>query len=193
MSAQPPRDEGLFELGGELEFEHVGSMTLAGALLLCDVEYLPRRFAGMRSDRAGLDLELEVEAGTWELLLAYAGDKDEDASPDFVLLTHERELDDALPLDQADALALLRVDSGRIVALDPALRDDVDMLRAVLEAPREQVPCMLTPLAEAGGDAPAPDASPRGGLVDLDRAGTFALYGPPGRPLRALFFAVRSE
>ena len=183
-------------MSGELEFEHIGTMVLDEALLLCDVEYLPPRYAGMHAGAVSLGLEIAVEPGTWQLLLAYSretlaagGEEGAGPSPDFVLLTHEGELDDDLPLDQAEALGLLRVDSGRFTAVDPQLRGEVDILRAVLEAPREQVPCMLRPPA----DMVSGQGEPRGALIDLDRAGVFAIYGPPGVPRRAVFFAVSPE
>ncbi|MFO7566387.1 MAG: hypothetical protein R6X02_27340 [Enhygromyxa sp.] len=58
------------------------------------------------------------------------------------------------------------------------------MQNAVLEAPREQVPCMLRPLDDDQGD------EPRGALLDIDAAGVFELYAAPGRPRTALFLAI---
>ncbi len=173
------------ELGGDLEFEHVGTMVCGERLLICDVEYLPPRFAGATQGKVGLDAQLEVRPGTWQVLLAYdPDDPDPDPSPRFVLLTHDAELETEGPLDQAEAVALLRVDSGRIAALDAELRDDEDIQTAVREAPREQVPCMLTPLD------PRDRGAPRGALLDIDAGGVFELYAPPGRPRTALFLAI---
>lgn len=181
-----------FTLAGDLEFEHVGTMVCGERLLICDVEYLPPRFAGTTQGKVSLDVDVEIVPGTWQVLLAFDPDAeaDEDGdgpSPRFVLLTHDAELETPAPLDQAEAVALLRVDSGRLTALDAELRDDPDIQTAVLEAPREQVPCMLTPLAEPG-DTRAQE--PRGTLIDLDVAGVFELYAPPGRPRTALFLAI---
>lgn len=185
--------EGLSAPGGELEFEHVGTMISDGRLLLCDVDYFPSRFAGMRRGQVALDVEVEVEPGLWQVLVAYeppppAGDVSEARALRFVLLTHDRELETATPLDQAEAVALLRVDSGRITAIDPELRDDDTMQTAVIEAPREQVPCMLRALGADG--QPDLDADPRGVLLDIDLGGVFELHASPGQPRRALFLSV---
>ncbi|EDM74429.1 hypothetical protein PPSIR1_27848 [Plesiocystis pacifica SIR-1] len=192
-------DDARFEPGPDLEFEHVGTMEIGDRLVLCDVEFLAPRFAGMVAGGPGtpgarvrLDFEAEVEAGTWQVLAAYAlprvPDGDGDAPPPaFVILTHDRELEHDLPLDHAEAVALLRIDSGRFCAVDVELRGDMDIQRAVLEAPREQVPCMLTPL---GGPEGSP---PRGTLIDLDRAGVFEVYAPAGTgeaPRTALFLTL---
>jgi hypothetical protein len=167
--------------GDELGFEHVGTMACGDRLLICDVEYLPPRFAGMQRGKVSLGPEIEIVPGVWQVLVAREGDDD---AIRFVLLTHERELELDDPLEQAEAVALLRVDSGRITALDPELRDDESMQTAVIEAPREQVPCMLRPLdARAGED-------PRGVLLDIDLAGVLELHAPPGRPRSALFLVL---
>ncbi|MFO7563277.1 MAG: hypothetical protein R6X02_11595 [Enhygromyxa sp.] len=163
----------------ELHFDHVGTMVCGDRLLICDVEYLPPRFAGAAQGKVSLGLEIEIEPGTWQLLTASEGE-----ALRFVLLTHERELDSELPLERAEIVGFLRVDSGRITALEPDLREDLDMQNAVLEAPREQVPCMLRPLDDDQGD------EPRGALLDIDAAGVFELYAAPGRPRTALFLAV---
>lgn len=176
-------DERLFELGQELEFEHIGTMACDAGLLICDVEYFGPNFAGMRRGPVALDLELELEPGTWQVLVAHEPDR----SPRFVLLTLDLELDEPTPLDHAEAVGLLRVDSGRITAIDPALRQDPVIQTAVLEAPREQVPCMLRAL-----DA-SPSSEPRGVLLDIDAGGVFELYASPGHPRRALFLVVPSE
>lgn len=183
------RSEGRFELGGDLRFEHVGTMVCGEHLLICDVEYFPPRFAGAGQAKVGFDALIEVVPGTWEVLLAYDPSRDEDEdedgpAPRFVLLTHERELESQTELDQAEAIAYLRVDSGRITAIDPALRDDLEVQTALLEAPRAQVPCMLRPL-----DA-EPGAEPSGALIDIDAAGVFELYAAPGLPRTALFLAI---
>lgn len=179
--------EGRFELAGDLEFVHVGTMVCGDRLLICDVEYFPPRFAGAGLAKIAFDAVVEILPGTWQVLLAYdpsdqtSGDQ---RSPRFVLLTHERELETEAELDQAEAIAYLRVDSGRITAIDPELRDDLDIQTALVEAPREQVPCMLRPL-----DA-EPDAEPRGTILDIDAAGVFELYAAPGTPRTALFLAI---
>ncbi|PRP90233.1 hypothetical protein ENSA5_66450 [Enhygromyxa salina] len=192
MSAgRPGPDEGRFTPGGELEFEHVGTFVSDGRLLLCDVDYFPSRFAGARQAQVGLDAEIEVEPGVWQVLVAYEpghGGPAEARTLRFVLLTHDRELDTPAPLDRAEAVALLRVDSGRITAIDPELRDDDTIQTAVIEAPREQVPCMLRPLDEHG--QPDRHADPRGALLDIDAGGVLELYAAPGQPRRALFLAV---
>lgn len=181
------------EPGPELEFEHIGSMKLDDRLLLCDVEYAAPRFSGLRSNTGiGLDFEVEVRPGIWELLVGVGPDRAGEPAIHFVVLTHEAELETDLPLDQADAVALLRVDSGRITALDPALRGDADMQLAMVEAPRDQVPCMLTPLAEPGGSEPRP-GPPAGALVDVDVAGVFEVYAPPGEPRSTIFLAVAHD
>jgi hypothetical protein len=164
---------------GDLEFEHLGTMACGDRLLLCDVEYLPPRFANNMQGKVTLGAEIEILPGTWQVMLAF-----DRATLRFVLLTHDSELETEDPLDQADGIALLRVDSGRITALDPELRDDPDMQTAVLEAPREQVPCMLRPL-----DAAA-DSDPRGTLIDIDAGGVLELYAGPGRPRTVLFLAI---
>lgn len=163
----------------ELQFEHVGTMACGDRLLICDVEYLPPRFAGTLQGKVSLGPEIEIEPGIWQVLIAFEG-----SMLRFVLLTHERELDNPTPLEQAEIVALLRVDSGRITAIDPELREDLDMQNAVLEAPREQVPCMLRPL-----DALA-DAEPRGTVIDIDAGGVLELHAAPGRPRTALFLLV---
>jgi hypothetical protein len=163
----------------ELEFEHVGTMVCSDRLLICDVEYLPPRFANTMQGKVSFGAELEIVPGTWQVLVAYDG-----PNLRIVLLTHDRELDSELPLERAEVVATLRVDSARITALDPELRHDLDMQTAVLEAPREQVPCMLRPL-----DAPA-DSEPRGTVIDIDAAGVFELHAPPGHPRTAVFLAI---
>ena len=179
--------EGRFELDGELIFEHVGSMECDERLLLCDVEYFDPRFAGMRRGQVALNLELEVAPGTWQVLLVRDPPTHADKQPGeprFVLLTHSAELDDRTPLDQAEAIGLLRVDSGRITALDADLRELEVIATALVEAPREQVPCMLT----APGDNVA-----RGALLDIDLGGNFELYAGPGRPHASLFLALSQD
>lgn len=173
----------------DLEFEHVGTMVCADRLLICDVEYFGPQFAGMRRGPVALDLEVEIEPGVWQVLVAH--ERDPDRSPRFVLLTLDTELDVPTPIDHAEAVGLLRVDSGRITAIDPALREDPAMQTAVLEAPREQVPCMLRPL----GPDPMTGSmtEPRGVLLDIDAGGVFELYAAPGSPRRALFLAVPAE
>ncbi|PRQ08025.1 hypothetical protein [Enhygromyxa salina] len=166
----------------DLEFEHVGTMACGEGLLICDVEYFPQSFAGMRRGPVGLDVEIPVEPGTWQVLIAR--ERDAERSPRFVLLTLDTDLDEPTPIDHAEAVGLLRVDSGRITAIDPALRDDPIMQTAVLEAPREQVPCMLRPLDSL------PTSDPRGVLLDIDAGGVFELYAPAGEPRRAVFIAV---
>jgi hypothetical protein len=175
------------EMNGDqdLEFEHVGTMVCSDRLLICDVEYFESRFAGMRRGPIALDLEIEIEPGVWQVLVAR--ERDRDQTPRFVMLTLDSELDVPTPLDHAEAIGLLRVDSGRITAIDPELRDDPIMQTAVLEAPREQVPCMLRPL-----DA-APTTEPRGALLDIDAGGVFELYASPELPRRALFLAIPTD
>lgn len=169
---------------GDLSFEHVGTLACGDRLLLCDVEYIAPRFAGMGRGALRFDVEVEIVPGTWQVLVARDSAADPDDSLRFVLLTHERELDDPAPLDEAEAIALLRVDSGRITALDPELRADPLIQTAVIEAPREQVPCMLR-------DPAAPEhAAPRGALLDVDLAGVFELYAGAGEPRSSLFLAV---
>ena len=183
------------DLGPDLDFEHVGTMDCSGRLVLTDVHYLHPRFAGMRVGRLVMSLELEVEPGTWQVLVARQvsadedveqgeGETEEDRPIRFVLVTHERELEIAQPLESAQPLALLRVDSGRITILDPRLRSDPAVQNAVLEAPREQVPCMLRPLEAA------PEDSPSGTLIDVDAGGVFELYAGPGEPPRSVFVAI---
>ncbi|GEM_PF-6814707 len=188
-----------FELGVDLRFEHVGTMVLDGALLIVDVEYLLPRFRGVTAGKIALGgVEIQVRPGTWQVLVAYPEQSDVDdrevddegPKPAFVLFTHDSELEQDLPLGQAEAIAMVRVDSGRITALDPSLREDLDIRRAVLEAPRDQVPCMLTPLATPGGDAPTPGAEPRGALVDLDLTGNFAIYAGVEEPRSTLFLSI---
>jgi hypothetical protein len=154
-------------------------MVCSDRLLICDVEYLPPRFAGTTQGKVSLGAELEIQPGVWQVLVAYDG-----PTLRLVVLTHDRELDTEVPLEQAEVVATLRVDSGRITAIDPELREDLDMQTAVLEAPREQVPCMLRPL-----EAPA-DAEPRGAVIDIDAGGVFELHAPPGQPRTALFLAM---
>ena len=166
----------------ELDFQHVGTMVCGDRLLICDVEYLPPRFAGTTQGKVSLGPELEIEPGVWQVLVAFDG-----PTLRFVLLTHDRELDNQVPLEQAEVVATLRVDSGRITAIDPELRDDPDMQTAVLEAPREQVPCMLRPLDMLDMAA---DAEPRGTVIDIDAGGVFEIHATPGHPRTALFLAI---
>jgi hypothetical protein len=162
-----------------LAFEHIGTLACGDRLLICDVEYFPEQFAGMRRGPVSLDLELEVEPGTWQLLVA----RGSDGAIAVVLLTHDLELEIDAQLEHADALGLLRVDSGRITLIDPELRTEAVMQTAVIEAPREQVPCMLR----------APDTDeqtpPRGALLDVDAGGVFELHGH-GKPCSAFFLLV---
>ncbi|HVH99966.1 MAG TPA: hypothetical protein VM869_14720 [Enhygromyxa sp.] len=162
-----------------LEFEHVGTMVCGDRLLICDVEYLPPRFAGTTQGKVSLGAEIEIVPGVWQVLVAFDG-----PTPRVVLLTHDRELESEIPLERAEVVATLRVDSGRITAIDPELRDDLDMQTAVLEAPREQVPCMLRPLDSLE------DAEPRGTVIDIDAGGVFELHAPPGHPCSAVFLAI---
>ena len=171
-------------MSDELAFEHVGTMACADRLLICDVEYIAPRFAGMTKGAIQLDAEIEILPGTWQVLVVRDPTGDPEANVRFVLWTHERELDDPAPLDEAEAIALLRVDSGRITALDPELRAEPIIQTAVIEAPREQVPCMLRDPA-----APA-HAEPRGALLDLDLGGVFELYAGAGRPRSSIFLSL---
>jgi hypothetical protein len=164
----------------ELSFEHVGTLAVGEQLLLCDVDYAPARFAGMRNAAVALDVVVDVEPGTWQVLLARAPDQ----RITVVLLTHDAELDVGDPLEHAEVIAHLRVDSGRITALDPDLRDDETIQTALVEAPREQVPCLLRPLDAASDDPP------RGALIDIDTGGVFELYATLGRPRTALFLLL---
>jgi hypothetical protein len=103
-----------------------------------------------------------------------------------VLLTHDRELEVDTALEHADALGLLRVDSGRITAIDPDLRADDVMQTAVIEVPREQVPCMLR-VPDSDEETP-----PRGALLDIDAGGVFELHGH-GEPCSACFLLVGND
>lgn len=161
----------------ELEFEHIGTMTCSDRLLICDVEYFPERFAGMARGAVSLGLEIEIEPGTWQLLVA----RGPDGAIAVVLLTHDRELEIDTQLEHADAIGLLRVDSGRITAIDPELRADEVIQTAMIEAPREQVPCMLRELNS--------DGEPRGALLDIDTGGVFELHGH-GQPCSMMFMAL---
>lgn len=163
-----------------LAFEHVGTMRCGERLLICDVHYFPGRFAGMARRSVGLDASVEIEPGTWQVLVARGVDDE----IELVVFTHDRELDQDVPLESAEVVARIQVDSGRIVAIDPELRDDDDIQTAVLEAPREQVPCMLRAL-DAGDEEP-----PRGALLDIDAAGTFELHASLGSPRTALFLVL---
>jgi hypothetical protein len=167
----------------DLEFEHVGTMTCSDRLLICDVEYFPERFAGMSRGPVSLGLEVDVEPGTWQLLVA----RGPDGAIAVVLLTHDRELELETQLEHADAVGLLQVDSGRITAIDPDLRNDDVMQTAVIEAPREQVPCMLRPLGDNG--------EPRGALLDIDAGGVFELHGNGNQdqPCSALFLVIGGD
>lgn len=168
------------ELGGELSFEHVGTLQCEGKLLLCDVEYFDPKFAGMRRGKVELCPELELMPGAWQVLIVREADPAGELR--FVLLAHDEELGEgAEPLAEAEALALVRIDSGRITALDAELREDEVIATALIEAPREQVPCMLT----APGDEHA-----RGVLLDVDVGGVFELYAGVTRPRSSLFLAL---
>lgn len=164
-------------MSDELLFAHLGSLRCDGRLLLCDVEYFDPKYAGMARAKVGLDAELEVRPGLWEVMLV----REPAGELRFVLLAHEQELETSAPLDEAEAVALLRVDSGRITAVDASLRDDETIATALIEAPREQVPCMLTAPghAEAGGT-----------LIDIDLGGVFELYAGPETPRSSLFLAL---
>lgn len=168
----------------DLEFEHVGTMVCGDRLLICDVESFPERFAGMSRGPVSLGLELEVEPGTWQLLVA----RGPDGAIAVVLLTHDRELELDTQIEHADSLGLLQVDSGRITAIDPDLRADTVMQTAVIEAPREQVPCMLRPRPDADDD----ETPPRGALLDIDAGGVFELHGH-GEPCSAVFMVVGGD
>ena len=100
------------------------------------------------------------------------------------LITRHRERQ----LEHADSLGLLQVDSGRITAIDPDLRADAVMQTAVIEAPREQVPCMLRPSPDADDD----ETPPRGALLDIDAGGVFELHGH-GEPCSAVFMVVGGD
>jgi hypothetical protein len=166
----------------ELAFEHIGSMECGDRLLICDVEYFPERFAGMGRGAVSLGVELEVEPGTWQVLVARGAD----GEIAVVLLTHDRELEIDTQLEHADALGLLRVDSGRITLVDPDLRADEVIQTAVIEAPREQVPCMLrVPNTDE-------ETQPRGALLDVDAGGVFELHGH-GTPCSAFFILVGGD
>jgi hypothetical protein len=166
----------------ELAFEHIGTMECGERLLICDVDYFPERFAGMGRGAVSLGLELSVEPGTWQVLVA----RGSDGAIAVVLFTHDRELEVDTALEHADALGLLRVDTGRMTAIDPDLRADEVMQTAVIEAPREQVPCMLR---VPGSDEETP---PRGALLDVDAGGVFELHGH-GEPCSAFFILVGAD
>jgi hypothetical protein len=163
----------------ELAFEHVGTLECGNRLLICDVEYFPEHFAGMSRGAVSLGLEIEIEPGTWQLLVA----RGPDGEIAVVLLTHDRELEIDTQLEHADPLGLLRVDSGRITVIDPGLRAEEVLQTAVIEAPREQVPCMLR---EPDTNEETP---PRGALLDIDAGGVFELHGH-GKPCSAMFMLV---
>lgn len=167
----------------ELSFEHVGTMACGERLLICDVQYLPGQFAGMRRGAVGLDASIEIEAGTWQVVVA----RDPEGEIRFAIFSLDDELDADTPLERAETEALLRVDSGRITAIDPDLREDPVIQTAVLEAPREQVPCMLRAL-----EAPQHEA-PRGVLLDVDVEGVLELHAGPDRPRRSLLLALTSD
>jgi hypothetical protein len=166
----------------ELAFEHIGTLECDDRLLICDVEYFPERFAGMSRGAVSLGLELEIEPGTWQLLVA----RGPDGAIAVVLLTHDRELEIDTQLEHAEALGLLRVDSGRITVIDPDLRAEEILQTAVIEAPREQVPCMLRAPHADHADEETP---PRGALLDVDAGGVFELHGH-GKPCSAFFMLV---
>ncbi|MFV8750329.1 hypothetical protein ACNOYE_07245 [Nannocystaceae bacterium ST9] len=164
----------------ELVFDHVGSFHCEGKLILCDVEWLDPRLAGMQRGNLRLDLELDVVPGGWQALVAREAGKD---AIHFVVLSHDDELDEPTPLDQAESIGLLRIDSGRIAALVPELRADERVRTTALATEREDLPAMIR-MPEREHDEPG------GALFDVDTAGVFAVYAPPGVPRTALFLAL---
>jgi hypothetical protein len=70
--------------------------------------------------------------------------------------------------------------------IDPDLRADEVMQTAVIEAPREQVPCMLR---VPNTDEQTP---PRGALLDVDAGGVFELHGH-GTPCSAFFILAGGD
>lgn len=165
----------------ELVFDHVGSFQCAGRLVICDVEWLDPRFAGMRRGNVGLHLALEVEPGGWQALVAHEAGK---SAIHFIVLSHDDELEQPTELDQAESIGLIPIDSGRIAALSPELRADERVRTTCLATEREDLPAMIR-----APDA-APDEEPGGALFDVDTAGLFAVYAPTGQPRRAVFLAL---
>lgn len=181
----------------QLTFEHVGTMVVDGPLVLCDVNYLAPHFAGTRRGPLALAAELPVAAGQWQVLVTRAAtaDADGDHPVHAVLLALDEELDSGPPIASAPTRAVIAFDSGRLAVLAAELRGEPILQTAVLEAPREQVPCMLRAPGPVAGPAAGPiagvvGAEPRGTLIDIDRAGTLAIHAPPGAdPPRCLLVA----
>ncbi len=164
----------------ELVFDHVGSFHCDGRLILCDVEWLDPRLAGMQANAVRLDLELAVVPGGWQALVVREAGK---ATVHFIVLSHDDELELPTPLDQAESVGLLQISSGRIAALVPELRADERVRTTLLVSEREDLPAMVR----------APDRDhdePGGALFDVDTAGVFAVYAPPGSPRKAVFVAL---
>jgi hypothetical protein len=165
----------------ELVFDHVGSFTCAGALVICDVQWLDPRFAGMRRGSVQLDLQLDLKPGGWQALVVREAGK---PTIHFIVLSHDDEFEHAAELDQAEAIGLIEIDSGRIAALVPELRADERVRTTALATERDDLPAMLrSPEAE-------PDQEPGGALIDVDTAGLFGVYAPPGVPRTAVFLAL---
>jgi hypothetical protein len=158
-------------------FDHVGSFRCAGRLVICDVE----RLAPPAMQR---DLELEVLPGGWQAFIVRELGK---SAIHFVVLAHDDELDRLGELDQAKAWMLLRIDSGRIAVLTPELCADDRVRTTVLVTERDDLPAMVR-APDAG-----PDEEPGGAVVDVDTAGTFAIYRTPlgpDAPASAVFIAL---
>ncbi len=164
----------------ELVFDHVGSFHSEGRLLLCDVEWLDPRFTGMQRGSLRMDLELAIKPGGWQALVAREAGKD---TVHFVVLSHDDELEQPAELDQAESIGLLRIDSGRIAALTPELRADERVRTTLLATERDELPAMIR-APEREQDEPG------GALFDVDTAGVFAVFAPPGVPRTAVFLAL---
>jgi hypothetical protein len=172
MSPQP---------GEDLDFEHVGEFELDQDLLVADPQFMGSTFAEMIAGGVRMGRLVACRPGNWHALVVRNPQPGSQGAPDgiaFLLLCHESELANPAPLHDAEAISLIRIESGRCVAIAEDLRDEDDIQSAILEAAPQELPGTVVG---------------RGVAVELGIRGNVTLFGSLGEPRTALFLSASED
>ena len=162
--------------GRELKFEHVGEFQLEHDLVIADPHYLSSSFAAMQANGVRMSVSAKVIPGTWHILVVHEAQRPEHT--DFLILCHDDELAATDPMMDAEAIGMLRIDSGKVVALDAELRDQLDIQQAVEEADPTTLPGTVVD---------------RGATAALEPRSIYTVYASTQRPRSSIFLAAEGD
>ena len=158
-----------------LDFDHLGEFEVNDEIAMADVSYFGPQFEGIAATGAGprrrLQAVLEVEEGRWHALIGQGPD----GAAAVLLLCHDRELAEPGVFEHAEAVALLQIDSGRLVAGHEGLRSDPQLLTVLPSLPADDFPGIVL------------DA---GAAVDDLEPGNYTVLASAERPHTVLFVVL---